>query len=231
MRMASRSATNNTARKGLRLRPGTVVTACFLALAAIALAYVGGVMAGRASAMNQRPSVAGETQAATTRHTAAPEPVQEQAILAPAELGFVRALRSDKPLPAETAPGTTEEKVTASASSPAATDALPGAGQPSSPSAASTPAVGGTAAPLATATLHDYVFQVAAFRDEDSVDALRQRLEGHGLRTRMQREGKLYLVRVLLRGNAERATELVTLLESMRLGKPILVSRKAVVLP
>ena len=75
------------------------------------------------------------------------------------------------------------------------------------------------------------VYEDSARELEDSVDALRQRLEGHGLRTRMQREGKLYLVRVLLRGNAERATELVTLLESMRLGKPILVSRKAVVLP
>ncbi|MDE5878955.1 MAG: SPOR domain-containing protein, partial [Desulfovibrio sp.] len=41
--------------------------------------------------------------------------------------------------------------------------------------------------------MQDYVFQVGAFRDEDSVDSLRQRLEGRGLRTRMQREGKLYV--------------------------------------
>lgn len=46
--------------------------------------------------------------------------------------------------------------------------------------------------------MFDYVFQVAVFKDEDSVDSLRQRLEGRGLRTRMQRDGKLFLVLVLL---------------------------------
>ena len=35
------------------------------------------------------------------------------------------------------------------------------------------------------AFMYDYVFQVGAFKDADSVDSLRQRLEGRGLRTRM----------------------------------------------
>ncbi len=76
--------------------------------------------------------------------------------------------------------------------------------------------------------MHDYVFQVAALKGEDSVDALRQRLEGRGLRTRMKREGKLLLVLVLLRGDKERAAEVTQTLESMHLGRPILVSRKPV---
>lgn len=76
--------------------------------------------------------------------------------------------------------------------------------------------------------MFDYVFQVAAFKDEDSVDALRQRLEGRGLRTRMQRDGKLFLVLVLLRGDAARAAEVPQIMEEMRLGQPMLRSRKAV---
>ncbi|MBD5538841.1 MAG: SPOR domain-containing protein, partial [Desulfovibrio sp.] len=74
----------------------------------------------------------------------------------------------------------------------------------------------------------DYVFQMGAFRDEDSVDSLRQRLEGRGLRTRMQREGKLYVVLVLLRGDPARAEEVARIAEELRLGKPLLKSRKSV---
>jgi len=76
--------------------------------------------------------------------------------------------------------------------------------------------------------MSDYVFQVGAFKDADSVDGLRQRLEGRGLRTRMERSGKLYVVLVLLRGDQARAAEVVHTAESMGLGKPIQRSRKPV---
>ena len=87
---------------------------------------------------------------------------------------------------------------------------------------------GQQAPPPTPATMHDYVFQVGAFRDEASVDDLRQRLEGRGLRTRMERSGKLYLVLVLLRGTDERAAEIPRIMEELRLGKPMLRSRKPV---
>ena len=74
--------------------------------------------------------------------------------------------------------------------------------------------------------MFDYVFQVGAFKDEESADSLRQRLEGRGLRTRMQRDGKLFLVLVLLRGDASRAAEVPRITEELRLGQPILRSRK-----
>ena len=60
------------------------------------------------------------------------------------------------------------------------------------------------------------------------VDDLRQRLEGRGLRTRMERSGKLYLVLVLLRGTDERAVEIPRIMEELRLGTPMLRSRKPV---
>ena len=218
-------------RGTIRLRPGTVVTACFLALAAITLAYVGGVMAGRSSAGKARPPVVQETAQLPAPQAAPPgETARQDAILAPAELAFARALRSDGRTPPDT------PSVKASATPPATSQSTPqsmpqtGAVDPAANTGHTAGPVGAASAgtpPLASPQIHDYVFQVAAFRDEDSVDALRQRLEGYGLRTRMQREGKLYLVRVLLRGTEERAGEIMALLESMRLGKPLLIGKTA----
>ncbi|MBD5627152.1 MAG: hypothetical protein HDQ90_06695, partial [Desulfovibrio sp.] len=98
-----------------------------------------------------------------------------------------------------------------------------GAPAPEAPTAQPVAPVAAPATPM-----QDYVFQVGAFRDEESVDSLRQRLEGRGLRTRMQREGKLYVVLVLLRGDAARAEEVMRIAEELRLGKPMVRSRKPV---
>ena len=76
--------------------------------------------------------------------------------------------------------------------------------------------------------LFDFVFQVGAFKEADSVDSLRQRLEGRGMRTKMERSGKLYVVLVLLRGDEARAAEVLRSTEGMGLGKPIQRSRKPV---
>ena len=53
MAPASRSSASgqDSPKTGPRLRPSSLVAACFLVLAAVALAYVGGVMSGRAYAV------------------------------------------------------------------------------------------------------------------------------------------------------------------------------------
>lgn len=229
MAFAPRAAARNDAvRAGLRLSPGSLVAVCFLAITAIALAYVGGVMSGRSYIVRQTEASRQEQMAALHAHEAETGELgdavsgdaDDQRILSPADLGFVRALRSDMP----------PDAATEATQSPAAVaPALP---KPQEAAPPPLPTVPERAESHAQSTaMYDHVFQVAAFKDEDSVDALRQRLEGHGLRTRMQREGRLYLVRVLLRGDQTRAEEVVALMEQMRLGKPLLVSRKAVVLP
>ena len=87
----------------------------------------------------------------------------------------------------------------------------------------------GEKAPPPTPTdMYDFVFQLGAFRDAGIVDDLRQRLEGRGLRTRMERSGKLYLVMVVLRGTDERAREVEAIAQDMHLGKPLMRSRKPV---
>gem|GEM_PF-614643 len=111
-------------------------------------------------------------------------------------------------------------------------------GQPAAPppSSARTAAAPGAApnqgqAPGATVTqeqIYDYVFQAAAFKGEDDADRLRKRLEGRGLRTRLQKSGKVQLVMINLRGTERDADNLREELKRMKLGAPIQTSKKAV---
>ena len=102
------------------------------------------------------------------------------------------------------------------------------------PKGAAQPASEKTAAPAkpqaATngAPLYDFVFQVAAFRNVDDADRLRQRLEGQGLRTRGQKSGKLTLVMVHMSGTDLDAANLKEELQRMRLGSPLQKSKKRV---
>jgi cell division protein FtsN len=74
----------------------------------------------------------------------------------------------------------------------------------------------------------DYVYQVAAFKSDEDADKLRTRLEGKGLHTRTQKNGKLVLVMVNLRGTEDDAFNLREDLRHMKLGVPIMVSQKPV---
>lgn len=243
------SASAQDSPKGaLRLRPSSLVAACFLVLAAIVLSYVGGVMSGRAYAV-RHAAPAGAARGGTERPSvpdgdnpvAAPvaqgvKAVRDgadagQRILAPEDLRFARALRNDNAAQGTPEPAAPAQPPVAANGAPALNEQAGQNGQ-AAPTVVSTapfaPAVpeGQTPPPAPVATMFDYVFQVGAFKDAESVDSLRQRLEGRGLRTRMQRDGKLFLVLVLLRGDASRAAEVPQITEELHLGQPILRSRK-----
>ena len=83
-------------------------------------------------------------------------------------------------------------------------------------------------APAKTGPQFDYVYQVAAFKSDEDADKLRTRLEGKGLHTRTQKNGKLVLVMVSLRGSEDDAFSLREDLRHMKLGVPIMVSQKPV---
>lgn len=233
------------ARPGIPLTLPSMLAVLFLALVAISSSYLVGVMFGRSqwesntpmstdssdAPRNVRPD--GETGAESAAGAAAtPQGSGEadgepEGILSAEELRFSRVLRA--------APGESVELASpplppAVPPQPAQEQAAPGAQQtpPMPPGMQAAVPEGQKAPPPTPATMHDYVFQVGAFRDEASVDDLRQRLEGRGLRTRMERSGKLYLVLVLLRGTDERAAEIPRIMEELRLGKPMLRSRKPV---
>ena len=234
------------ARPGIPLTLPSMLAVLFLALVAISSSYLVGVMFGRSqwesstpmstdssdAPRNVRPDGETDTESAVAG-TEAPEQEpgdadgEPEGILSAEELRFSRVLRA--------APGETVELASpplppAVPPQPAQGQAAPGAPQtpPMPPGMQAAVPEGQQAPPPAPATMHDYVFQVGAFRDEASVDDLRQWLEGRGLRTRMERSGKLYLVLVLLRGTDERAAEIPRIMEELRLGKPMLRSRKPV---
>ncbi|MCL2123080.1 MAG: SPOR domain-containing protein, partial [Desulfovibrionaceae bacterium] len=79
--------------------------------------------------------------------------------------------------------------------------------------------------------LFDFTYQVATFRDAEQADKLRERLEGEGVRTALERslakDGKSwYKVLAVRRGTEEDNQQLLALLDQMRLGQPLLRSKK-----
>jgi hypothetical protein len=187
--------------------------ACVLIVVAVALAYLAGVMHGRSSL--ERPPARREsvnTDAASKQGLADAHPLKIQdKILTPEELRFASVLKN------RPAPGQQQQPIKPAA--PLAEQTADGSRNMPEDK---------TALPAPQAAMHDYVFQVAVLRDEDGADALRQRLEGHGLRTRMQRGGKNLTILVLLRGSEQRAAEVSRIMEELRLGKPMLRSKKTV---
>ncbi|MFT3957584.1 MAG: SPOR domain-containing protein [Desulfovibrio sp.] len=104
----------------------------------------------------------------------------------------------------------------------------PGANQNAQGQGAQSGAQAAKPAPAKTGPQFDYVYQVAAFKSDEDADKLRTRLEGKGLRTRTQKNGKLVLVMVSIRGTEDDAFNLREDLRHMRLGVPIQVSQKPV---
>lgn len=84
--------------------------------------------------------------------------------------------------------------------------------------------------PPATAAgpMYDFVYQAAAFKSAKEADRLCAALNGHGLRPSRKKSGKVTLVTLRLRGTDADAAALRKTLEGMRLGAPVLLSRKAV---
>lgn len=203
-----------TKSRGLRLKPGTLAAIVFLFMATLVLAYLGGIMAGRShwhAPQAEAPAPAPEEETPAEEHGP---------VLRPSELRFATALRvapGEKPLTPPPPPSDKAKEGSLPAMPPGMRPAVPPGQTPPPP-----------VKPTAPATVFDYVFQVAAFKDMESVDDIRQRLEGRGYRTRMERRGKLYVIFLLLRGDAARAAEVPGVLKSLRLGEPLLRSKKPV---
>lgn len=181
----------------------SVLTLLVLVIAAMTCAYIWGVIKGRSAGPPRHETAVAEQAQGKTPEDADP-------ILQAHELEFTQALRGEKPPRKEP---------------------IPEPGQ--TPEPAQNPAQPAEAAPIVMppadpGAMFDYVFQVAALRDEQACDNLRQKLEGYGLRTRMERSGKVFIVLIALRGNAERVAEIAAIAADLRLGTPLLRSRKPV---
>ncbi|MDR1856891.1 MAG: SPOR domain-containing protein [Desulfovibrio sp.] len=228
---------HSPSKRTLRLPLSSVLAICVCVVAAMALAYLYGVMQGRDSASSQRQNsivVEGRKQEESE--------AAKGGVLPPEELGYVQALRDEaggrgrRPVPA--APGQTPPGPQTTPGADAAPGSNPAAGTApgTAPGTRAAPPGAAPEAPVITTTekgrvqgkMYDFVFQVAAYKDEGSGDGLRQRLEGRGFRTQMKREGKMYVVYILMRGDEARAEEVAQTTEALHLGKPILRGRKLV---
>lgn len=204
-------------RISLSLSFTSLLTLVFLIVVAMTAAYIWGVMTGRAQSSSAPASVVKAQEEAR-------EPEQgDSRILQAHELQFTQVLRGENPSPKPAPQPPVPNK-------PAPQQTAPEKPTPEAAPAKPAPAVREEKpAPEAPAAkVWDYIYQVAALKEEQAVDSLRQKLEGHGLRTRMERSGKVYLVMVLIRGDEARAAELSRITESLHLGEPLLRSRKAV---
>ena len=227
--------------RGLLLKPISLFALCLVILCSVALAYVGGVMSGRKSAEceHQEKLVAKNE----VNPSCLPVSPQTQALLLPQELEFSRLLRNENRLqqgqvrlqskndPQKMLPNQEKEPSLAVSQKENVKDAQigqspsvpPSEVRQDSPLQAHTE-IGAGAGELPP--LYDFVLQVAAVKSEDGADALRQRLEGHGLRTFLKREGKLFLIQVRFRGDEARSKELMAILQDLHLGRPMVISQK-----
>lgn len=198
------------AESKLFLRPSSIFTIVFLTITAVALAYIAGVMSGRHLNVSH-PEVASVSE---TEVKPEPEHKEAESILAPEELNFVRELREQaarinkNPALGESDSATETEKNS--------DETTTVAGKPED------------SAPQTAAQLFDYLFQIAAFREENGADNLREKLEGAGYRTILQKNGKMLVILVRVRGTEANAQELRNLALSMRLGDPLLKHKQPV---
>lgn len=198
-------------RYTLSLSFAGLISSVIIIIIAIGWTFTLGVIIGRGyNPEKQLPELA--------KLLPAPEeqPVEEQEILKPEELNFMSELKQQTSSSEKTASAQPETKPAAPAVS------------------AATPAPKKEKAASSEVVRSDYVFQVVAYKKRDQADRLRERLEGEGLRTRMNIEKdqkgrpKWFRVQVLLRGTEEDAAEAMDILAGMGIKDPQLLSKKTV---
>lgn len=205
----------------------SLVALCFLAIVAMAMAYIGGVMSGRHLGGDSHPPARSQPE---ITEPSSEENSKINEIIAAEDLEFARVLRGEParktekaPPPVQgDAPGSKPEKEIeiGAEESRGQIDAVG-----SNPAAANPPsATESTVVKKESGGMRDYVFQAGAFRDETSADNLRQKLEGYGLRTRLEKKNKFYIVLIMARGDEERVAEIMDVARKLKLGEPILRS-------
>ncbi|MBD5607928.1 MAG: hypothetical protein HDQ93_03655 [Desulfovibrio sp.] len=201
----------------------SLITLCFLAIVAMAMAYIGGVMSGR--------HLGGESRLPARSALEKVEPPSEESakineIIAAEDLEFARVLRGEPARKPEKAPKSEIEPAPKPGKESGAEEA-PGKVDDAGANGAETKPAEAAESPVEKKeprVMRDYVFQAGAFRDETSADNLRQKLEGYGLRTRLEKKNKFYIVLIMSRGDEERVREILDIARKLKLGEPILRS-------
>jgi cell division septation protein DedD len=207
-----------------------LLTAVIVALIGVSWVFMLGVMVGRGYNPDAKIN---EITGRVLRGRQTPA-VQEppQAVLRPEELNFGAALR-DKPLHNSTAAVGASDVQTPIAQSPIRQTNSTASGVAGNATAVQTAPPERIAPQGAQSARFDVIYQVAAFRGAEQADRLRELLEGEGVRTNMEKspakDGKsLYKVLAVRRGTEEDDKQLLAVLERLKLGSPLLRSKKPV---
>jgi len=209
----------------LNLTFSALLTTVIVALIGVSWVFMLGVMVGRGYNPDSKVREFTERVLRGKQAPVVQEPPQD--ILRPEELHFGAALR-DKPLHNGTAAvGMPAAQTTARQANGTAATGSVGNAAPAQVVQPPTQLVPRGAQP----TRFDFIYQVATFRDTEQADKLRERLEGEGVRTTLERiptkDGKnLYKVLAVRRGTEEDNKQLLALLDRLKLGLPLLRSKK-----
>jgi hypothetical protein len=211
----------------ITLKPATFVSAALVLLVCWTCIFLLGVMAGRDNA-NSRPHKQIENSVARAPASGSTEMTPEnQAIIDATDLryqftlkkgGLIDRLEQGKnTLVAQILPQLAPEKP------------KPKEKEPKEEAASPTKAEGaGTQADAGR--MYDYIYQIGTFResDEASIDRLRERLEGAGYRTRMQRSGSLRILFLVGRATSAIEEEVPAITRNFKLGPPLLRQKEPV---
>ena len=146
----------------------------------------------------------------------------ESAILSAEELTFFRELKQPEGAAAHSTPQVQAAPSVSSTPAPAAS--------PADRETAPQPKKKDSGAD--SAKMQDFVFQVATYKSPEPAEALRERLEGLGMRTRLSSEktssgkSRWYRVHVLLRGTEEAAASIKADLAAIGIHDALIISRK-----
>lgn len=80
----------------------------------------------------------------------------------------------------------------------------------------------------ANAQRYDYTFQVAALRSQDDAKKMSATLGKNGFRSNVRKDGRVWLVLLSLRGGASEVAAMQKKLASLKMGKPMQLSRKEI---
>ena len=198
----------------IRLTPSMLVMLGVLALVTLSFFFLFGLIIGRGSVPPSTPP-----QLEHLLPPASPaEPENSPEILQEEELRFMTNLRRD---PGEDKDESGEQTGQQEAAKPSAENG----GKPQTSTSAPSPAQKDT-------SKYDFVLRVAAFKSAEQADALRAKLEGEGMRTRMVQEkaqkGTWYFVQVLYRGTTDAMQTLRSSLERYGITDSIISSKTPV---
>ena len=83
------------------------------------------------------------------------------------------------------------------------------------------------ASPARQEALFDFTFQIAAFKNKTDAENLQKKLTAINVKTKIQKSGAVQLLITQIRGNASVPDKLRQKLVSLKLGKPLQLSKKA----